>query len=259
MAATNIIFDGVSLQTANILTQSIDHYSIGTKTLNAQPLAHGNKSVIPFIDYQSKNIVISGIIIDNTIAAVDSRLDTFRGLFNGQDKNLDIDYGTGARRYIATAADIKITRPGGLLWATFEISFFCIHPFGFDTAVTTLINDVAITAVTYAPTCTFAGSAPIQRPIITLTYGALTGNTGTQIVVISNNATGQNISISRTWASNDVIVIDTFNRSVKVNGFDINFSGAFPEFKPGAGGFGYTDPFTTRSFGFKVDVTAAWL
>lgn len=396
MAATNAVYDGNSLQTANILTQSIDHFSIGTKTLNAQPLAHGNKSVIPFIDYPNKTILISGIIIDTTIAALDNRLDVFRAYFNGQDKNLDIDYGSGQRRYIATISDLKIERPNGLLYAKFEINFFCIYPFGYDTTATTLINDTAQTAVTYAPTCTFTGSAPIQKPVLTYTlisfttgganlvtnfgfevdtsgwtvpfgtltrvtaqnhsgvaagqvvngatqtYGyfgspytalsgltignsytvsvwvkgnaggenisvgqytlaasaSLTATTGWQqltytftatsttynlciesstssatwffddvsltvnsssTVNIGNAATGQTIAVTRTFAAGDVLIIDTVNKTVKVNGVEIFFSGAFPEFKLGAGGFGYSDTFATRSFNFNVAVVVGWI
>ncbi len=257
--AGGITFNGVNLQTVNIITQEIDHASQPTKSISPKMLAHSNRSVVPYLFHPSKAISVTGILIDTSIATLDSRLDIFRGYFTGQDQNLDIEYNGSTRRYICTPTNVMAKRPHGLTHAEFEISFFCTVPFGLDTTATTLINDTANTSVAYAPTCTFLGTAPVQTPVVTLTYTAMTGNTGLQTVSISNNATGQTISITRTWASTDVIQIDSFNKIITVNGTSVAFVGAFPEFKPGAGGFGYTDNFTTRTFNFNVTAVTSYI
>ena len=72
------------------------------------------------------------------------------------------------------------------------------------------------------------------------------------LVSIANNVTSQTIDITRNWSINDILVIDTFNKTVQVNGADVAFSGAFPIFPPSAATFGYSDGFITRNFTFNV-------
>src|SRR4051812_12167506 len=117
--ATNISFDSNSLQTANILTDTIGHEQIPNKIAQMFQLAHANQSAIPFVSYASKSIRVSGKVIGSSIADLDSKLDTFRGYFLGTDKNLDIDYNGPTRRYVATVNGITIDRPGGLAYANF--------------------------------------------------------------------------------------------------------------------------------------------
>lgn len=245
---TGLTFDSNSLQTANILTNDIAHYGLPTKIANMFTLAHENKSAIPFTSYPAKTIVVSGTIIDTSIAALDSRLDTFRNYFGKQDANLDIDYNSGTRRYIATVNSLSIDRPGGLLYANFTIEFICTSPFGQDTATTTLLSAAGRTLSGYTDAVTVNGTAPYQLPTITITLTAVS-STGSQYLFFGNNGNGQGITIARsTWATNDVIVIDCVAKTVTVNGIAANFSGAFPEFPPGAQSLGYTDSFTTRTF-----------
>lgn len=256
--AGGIIFNGNNLQTATILTQNIEHYSHPIKNISPLEVAHGNRSIIPFISHPNKVINVNGVLISNSIIALDALLDTFRGYFVGQDLNLDVENNGSTRRYICTPINVSIGRPGGLVHAPFEVQFFCTVPFGLDIANTTLVNDTAQTSVSYAPTITVAGTAPVQQPVITVTYTALSGNAGAATVSISNNATGQTISVNRTWNVNDVLVIDAFNKTVTVNGAIVTFTGAFPEFKAGSGTIGYTDGFTTRTFNFNAVYKVAY-
>lgn len=391
-----ISYNGNSLQTSQILTQVIDHGSHPVKNISPIALAHANKSVIPSIFHPNKLITVSGVVLSNTsIADLDNVLDTFRGYFNGNNLNLDIEYNGSTRRYLATATNVSILRPGGLLYAQFQVQFFCADPFGYNTSASTLINDTAQTSASYAPTCSFGGNAPTQSPLITytltdVTYGNsnlvtnsgfetdlsgyssggvgtatrvttqfhsgaasmqivnagtavggnygwelitptgltagqahtfrcwLKGNAGGEVVtvgpagsqksvtlttswqqviipftptstsieldfistspasgtwfvddvsvtanssgtlLIGNANTGQTISITRTWNPGDVVVIDTYNKTVTVNGQAVVWTGAFPIFPPGAGGFNVSDPFTTRSINFNVTCTPAY-
>lgn len=259
MPPNSVAYDGNSIQTANIIVQSISHESIPTKIASTYSHAHANKTTIPFIAYPSKQITLTGVVVGSSVPDLDSRLDTFKSYFNGKDKYLDISYNGSTRRYIATLNAMTVDRTGLLTYANFTISFIATDPFGQDTAATTAINTTGNTAIPYQPTYTFLGSAPTQRPVITVTFSAMTGNTTPQSVTVSNNATSQGITVNRVWSATDVLVIDTVNRTVTVNGNPVQFSGAFPEFALGAGTFGYTDGFATRTFAFNVTYKVAYL
>lgn len=251
MSGRSITFDSNDLQTATILTQNIDSESIPTKGATAFGLSHANGSRIPYINYPSKSIKVQGSIIAQNIESLDDLLDTFRGYFINQDRNLDIGYSTGVRRFIATVNALSISRPGGLNRATFDIEFLCTAPFGREVNQTTAINAVGRTLAAYNDSYTFLGTAPYQNPIITVTYSAVSGATD-KSVTIGNNNNGQAITVTRTWIAGDVLQIDSSGKTVTVNGFMVDFTGAFPQFPPGAQSIGYSDSLTSRTFNYNI-------
>lgn len=267
--ATNISYNSNSLQGVvsggfQIITSDIDHFSNPDKSAKMFPLAHANASALPFIAYPSRTIKVSGYLLDTTIANLDADIDTFKGYFTGQDQNLDIDYNGGTRRYTATANNVTITRPVGLLYAKFSIEFICTNPFGQAITSNTLLDGSSghtgfgRTSASYTDAITLLGNAPQQRPVITITLTAVSDASG-GFITISNNTTGQGITVSRTWAAGDVLVIDCAQKIVTVNGVAFVFSGAFPEFAPGSGSINYTDNFTSRTMNENVTQTALFL
>lgn len=249
----SVTYDSNNLQTYNrstgigIITDDIDLDSIADKDISLYGLAHANASTIPFINYPSKTIPITGTIVSDTATNLDTLLDTFRGYFVGQDKNLDIGYKGSTRRYIATVNTLKITRSQDKRYATFAINFICTIPFGVDTSNTTALNASGRTSAVYSDPYTWLGTAPVQLPVITITLTAVSA-TGSQQLYFGNDDTGQGITITHTgWANGDVVVIDCVNKTVKINGTAVDFTGAFPEFTNASHVMTYADTFTSRT------------
>jgi hypothetical protein len=257
MYATPISFDTYSLQTATILTNTIDHESLATKNAQVYNLGHANRSVIPYVSYPSKQITISGMIYANDIPSLDIALDVFRSYFTGTARNLDIGYANGTRRYTATANQISITRPGGLVYASFNITFIATNPFGQDIVPTNALNVSGRTLASYTDFLTFIGSAPVQQPVITLTYTSITSGAA-KTVIVGNNSNGQQITITRTFATGDILTFDVVNKLVTYNGVSIDYTGAFPEFPIGTQSLAYTDSFTARTFNINVSYYPLW-
>lgn len=249
MAAGDISFAGNDLQTATIFTQELEHESIEKNALLYE-LANVNRNVIPFVNYPKRVISASGRIIGSTIAECDGYIDTFKGYFRGIGQNLDIGYNSTTRRYIATAQAPRIIRPGGMAYADWSLEFLA-QPFGQDTSATTAVTATARTSATYADDYTFLGSAPWQAPIIRVEINSLTGGTG-KYIAIENAATGQQIMITRDWAADDVLLIDTYNRLVTVNDDIVAYTGGWPLFELGAGTINYSDNLTTRNIDYLV-------
>src|SRR5690606_6965141 len=133
--------------------------------------------------------------------------DTFKAYLNGEDKNLDIAHAGSTRRFIATVSGGEIIRPNGLAWGSFAVDFSCSKPFGMDTSTTTALNVTGRTLQNYTYSYTWLGSAPIPEPIFTYTLTAITSGSG-QSVMLSNQSTGQHMSITRDWTNGDVHVMN---------------------------------------------------
>lgn len=255
----DIAFNSHDLQTyspasdVGIVTNLIEHTNIPEKIAELYAIADADGSSIPAINYPSKKIAIGGAIRGSSQDDLDSRIDAFKGYFNGKDKNLDVDYAGTTRRYIATANTISITRKQLALYATFAIEFVCTQPFGVETSATNITNQSNYTSATLNMTPTIAGSAPYQYPVITITIDALSGSG--DFIQISNDNNGQLMLLyGLGLTAGDVIVIDCFARTVTVDGEIVDYGGVFLELEPGANSLTYTDGFTTRT----VDILAEY-
>lgn len=260
MAGTALSYGGNSLQTANIVIENIDHHSVPTITATQYPIDHDNQSIIPYVNYPSKKITVTGYVYSLiSIADCDAQIDTFKSLLTGIDLPLVVGYNNSSRTYYATVTDVTITRPGGLLYAPFTITFLCDLPFGQDPNPTVAWNVTSQTTQPLSASFNFTGTAPYQLPIATITYsGTLSGGTNAA-VIFSNAGTGQQITVTRTWSSGDVLVIDCTQKTVTVNGIPTAFTGAFPQFTPGSQQMEYSDGFSARTVAINVSYTANYL
>lgn len=242
-----------------IITNVIDHTSNPDKAMSLYGLADADGSSIPSINYPSKPIGLEGAIKGSSAADLDDRIDAFKGYFTGKDKNLDIAYGSGTRRYVATARAIPVVRKVKPLFATFSVDLICTSAFGVDTSNTNLWTaKTGFTSNTFTETPTVGGNAPFQLPIITITINSLTG--AGDYVQISNDNNNQELLIyGLGLANSDVIVIDCVERKVTVNGDEVDYYGTFLELEPGANSITYTDGFTTRNIDISAVYAKRWL
>lgn len=255
----DISFNSNSLQTYNratkvgIATNKIEHTDVPDKIASLYALADTDGSSIPSINYPSRKISIGGAIAGSTQDDLDSRIDTFKGYFRGKDLNLDIDYNGTTRRYVATPNTVSVKRQQKANYAEFAIEFICTNPFGLDTSTTSLINSLNYTSASLNSTPTIGGTAPFQLPVFTITLDSLTG-AGDYVQISNDNNDQQILLYGLGLANGDVIVIDCVERTVTVNGNEVNYYGTFLELPPGASSITYTDGFTTR----QVDIVATY-
>lgn len=246
----DISFNSHDLQTydpatqVGIITNLIDHTDTPDQVGELFNIADANASVIPAINYPSKHIPFGGAIKGSSQADLDSRIDTFKGYFNGKDKNLDIAYGSATRRYIATKNALTISRKQNALFATFAGEFICTNPFGIETSSTSLFSSLNQTSASKNFTPTIGGSAPFQLPIITLTIDSLTG-TADYISIANDNNGQQMLLFGLGLANGDVIVVDCEQREVTINGNVVDYQGTFLELEPGASSITISNAFTT--------------
>ena len=259
MSAVTASFNGNSLQTSNIVLADIDHASTPDVTLNILKLAKAPRSSVASALKQQKTITLSGTIVGSSVTDCSNQIKTFKGYLVGAEKTLLVSDGSGDINYTATVNKNTITRTNYLTWAKFSTEFICSTPYGVDTSATTLVSASGRTSASYSDALTVGGNAEWQTPIITITLTAVSGATN-QSIIVGNAATGQACSVTRTWAVNDVLVIDvsSLTAPVTVNGTPVVFTGALPTFNTGSQVITYNDTFTTRTFNHLVQNFQRW-
>lgn len=230
-----------------INTNTIKHIDPPDSVAELYILANSNDSDVPEEDLPSRKIILAGTIHGSSQADLDDRIDAFKGYFAVRKKNLDITYGSsGGRRYVMLKMSASsLERQDKALYATFNIELTC-KPFGTDLTPTNIINQSNRTTASYTASPTIAGNAIYQLPIFTITIDAKTG-TGDYIQVSNNLNNQQIIVMGQGLVAGDVVVIDSVNRLVTINGNEVDYHGTFIELTLGANSITYSDGFDTRT------------
>jgi len=227
--STTVTFDSVSLQNINKVVKSARHDSAPNREIEILPLARNEGGVFVSEHYQSKAIRISGMIKASNQANLETEIDSFKELLSRKNKNLDISYAGGTRRYVAYSRSVNIDRDFfHLNFAPYDIEFIVPAGIGKDTSVTAALDAVSADP-TYSGSVTFSGSAE-PKPVIKLTLGS--GWTNAYGIKFENTDTEEEciVNYSDGFSDGDVLEIDCANKKVELNGGEIEFYRVFPSF-----------------------------
>ena len=235
-----ITLNGVSLQTANIISSTIQHDNSTPQALNSLKLARRDGEKLICANFATKEIILTGSIIHTDQATLEDFLDTFKGEFNVINGSLVVGYGSGYRLYYVNTEYISFPRDSSnITWVPFEIKFMVMDPpLGLDcdvNGVPILTNAYAKTTNAYSEVAapSFLGSAA-PKPQIKLTFDNIGDVSSLDLV---NQTTGKQLNLAPTLANGDVVLVDTDVLKVSQNGVEIPFTGSIPNFLLGVNNF----------------------
>lgn len=194
--------------------------------------------------FNSKTITLTGRIIGDNQADLESNLDTFRQTVTEPNIKLNYSYGSGFRQYIGNVSSLAITRKHYQVnYAIYTISFEAGDPpFSQEISAIDSTDPVTyeafsadnITGNSYSHTLTFDGTA---RPLPRWEYICDTISGESSKLVFKSMTTGKQLEINEELLSGDVITIDHNTMEVMRNYQEQDYEGIFPEFEVGANEF----------------------
>ncbi len=252
----NITYNGINLNDeTNTWLEDIQHEQPAKPEINVQKVARTNESVILRKGYGIRTISVVFIAEDSSLANLDSRIDSIKEGLEAKDKNLDVEYSGGTRRYVASGYIDSIDR--NPRWARITAHFECYKAFGEDTSSTSESFNGKTTSP-YTDDILIGGTAP-AKPDITIEINSITF-TGSKYLQIKNTDTGDYIRITKDdWASSDVILINTAESIVTVNGNVTQYLGIMPVWSPGTNNWEYSDEFSARNVDIAFSYKKRWL
>lgn len=224
-----ISFNGNTIESAYVLVNKLNRYGTGERDIYSETLSFQDGFEVLRSYWRSRTIILEGTLDATSSDHLGTLLDTLKSNLSGINKNLDIDYAGGTRRFKGTLT--KLEAPEDFYNIThlpYTAEFLC-QPFGYATTnVSITASDV--TAGTHTETFTVTGTYKPQ-PIITITFTAESGATA---VSVENETTGETIVIEQNFSVDDVLVINTETQKVTLNGTQIDFSGPMIDFDIGS-------------------------
>lgn len=265
MAAKNIVFDGYDLQSADIIVSKIEHDNIPAKELRRYRLVRADGEIITDSRFGGKRILVIGRLKATSSNLLEYFLDDFRAAMAGygkENKQLLIEYtGGGTNRVYnkSTCVSLSIDRRQGTTnFGEFQAEFISTLPYGESESPVVIESNYPVAISPLTIPVNFGGNAR-QKPVMELTVTSFTG-ASINTISLKNDTTGVGISISRAFVAGDVIEIDVPNMIVKVNGNEVDYSGAFPDFESNTStDLIVSDDFTARSMSLDINCTLRYL
>ena len=112
-----------------------------------------------------------------------------------------------------------------------------------------------VTGATKTVDVTVSGT---YRPLPTITI-TFTSETGASAVSMTNNDTGDTITITTTLNASDILVINCEEQKVTLNGTLIDFAGPIPLFQVGDNELAFSFPATARDVDIDIDYVPRYL
>lgn len=221
-------FDSYGLQNSSIITSEIDYGTAPQRDFEVDDYPRARGQLLIDEQFRKRVITLEGHITAASATALETLIDTIKRRLSVRNGNLDLQPAGWAtsRRWVATLqspeklfADRKRYH---ITTCPFKAEFLCLDPYGYDEDYTasTLLNQ---TASTVAQTVTNDGSADGELILI---FG-INSMIGWTSLTITNNTTGEQLKITDTIATGDIITIDSVNKQVLLNGSALDFDGTF--------------------------------
>lgn len=249
-----ISFDSHNLSSSYLIVNRINKSDAPVRDVQVENLAFNDGFVIASDFWRSRTIKIAGMLDATSSGHLASLLDTLKQDLSGVNKNLDVDHGTGTRRYKGTLGRLEAPEDFfNITHLPYTAEFIC-QPFGYDTSSVNISSD-DITGSSRTVTSTIQGTF---RPLPTITI-TFTSETGASAVSFANNTTGDTITITQAFNAADVLIINCEEQKVTVNGTQVDFAGPIPLFDVGSNEMVLTVAATSRDVDLDIDYTPRYL
>lgn len=228
-----ILFNGTELLNTTYIPRYVKHESATERQLGLLDLARDNGSVLVTDRRGVKRITLTGILTATTTALLEAAVDNFKALFALQEKNLDIVWGSGTRRYVATCAKHEFDRDYfHLLFVPWSAEFVVASGVGEDTSETTIVNADTFHLTNYkTKQFTLLGSGDQKIRFIVHADSTTTTELGIELKN-TDNGDRMVVNLPNGITTTD-LEIDTRLKTVKVGATPVSYYGVFPRFSPG--------------------------
>lgn len=231
-----IQYDSTEILNTTYIPRFVKHESAPNREVSLLDLAREDGSVLVAEKYGVKRIILRGHLTAATESALETAIDNFKELFSRKEKDLDISWAGGTRRYVATCLRHEFDRDHfHLLFVPWVAEFIVPAGIGKATSETGYKVNIIIANATGTQTTawTLEGSAK-PKPRFEL------WNNGVSAVLckgfsLQNVDSGERIVVTKSdgFSTDKVFVIDCENKIVTYDDIERKFFGKFPTFKVG--------------------------
>lgn len=256
---TAISYDGFDLNNSTYKTVDIDPMGSPNKSTVLLNIARADGSLRVFESYESKNIVLAGIISSDTKQNLELAIDALKLHMRRESGLLQYEWGNGVRIHKCTVKSLNIDRgQSNISFTPYSMVFECESPFATDGITDIIVNNENIAVSPKNFNVTLNGTYD-ARPILTFSIVAISPSVTASQITIGNAANNQYLTVEAIFAPGDTLVVDCDKYRVFHNGVFIKSLGQFPYFAAGNGVIEYTDNCASRNINLSATAERRYL
>lgn len=199
-----------------------------------QALARGDGSIKTQRRYPERTLRLSGRVLGASKTAKEDNLDALVKTLSYGEQILKTGW-EDERYYLAELSTLAPLRMHGTLDLPFEAEFLLSKPFAYATSTSTVPDGSASSLIGpthYLKTLTVTPGGTMYTPGDILLEVLTLGGTQAIWFVCPDVPGTPTLVITRTWSVLDLLEVDSINQSCKVNGVEVDYTGAFPYLDP---------------------------
>ena len=245
-----ITFNGYGLQNSNLVTSDCNENSGPTRSLTLAPIPGEDGQSIEFDRLPQKIITLSGVVLGDSAAALDDRIDEMKKNLFIQGATLKItQIGGNVRYYTATLINPQrlFSRRTGrdVTRAPFEAQFLCVDPLAREEA-REIVSHFSKTTASFNFELNNDGNYKTP-PILSLSFDAASS---VSKVNIKNDTTGEEIEITETISAGQLLEVNAEDKIVELDSVEKDFDGFFWKLATGANAITITITSTSHNYNF---------
>lgn len=241
----NVTYAGYELNSlGHFAIDFVDVASPPEEALTQKRISRNDGAVLYNREKGVRKITIIGHTTAQDFADMHDTRNQLLQVLDNTESTLEVPIGNEIWQFTCTLENMIVTNPMGG-YAVFTITFTCSDPFGYEKSTVTIVNGQTTTSD--SDTFSFAAIEGVYPPypVIRLTLSGIT-DTSAKTITLSNPQ-ADSLSVTDTFSSGDVILIDMWNRTVKVSGVNHDYTGNYFPLQVGSTDMYYADNFTNRS------------
>lgn len=242
----NAIFDGLDFAVYGLVITRVRGLHGRTRLVTQrEPRASADGEVSVSHRFTGKQVVLEGFLKRDTLEELEQAIDDLNAVLGGPERVLDITYGSGWRRFIATADNVVIEPQ--VTVADFSFEFTAPAGYGSDLLPVALLDPVSFTTSSQSININIEGSYKAQPSITLNLTTAVSSDVPPQQVTFRNPENSSQVSVFGEFQDGDVVTIDCGNKRAYLNLSEAPTAGAFPHWESGPGVLAYSDDLDSRN------------
>lgn len=254
----DIQFEGFILQSDNVISNIILDSSTPARELTKFSIPRKDGLGIIGDYFKERKIKITGYIKYDTGTDLENGIDNMKKLLMIREGNLYRKVNGQIRVVKAT-----LTNPDQMFarreayhvsFCPFDLEFTSVEPM-WHSLDYYAVENLGITNLIYSNILTNDGTYKTD-PVLTIDITAATAITAIQF---TNNQNGDTIEVVRAFTAGELLVIDSENKSVTVNGAEVDYNGEFPQIECDSNSYTITSTGTSITYNQTLKAKYAYL
>ena len=257
-AVDDLVFNGMSLQNANIVTTALKDSSTPSREIVTFKIPRNDGGGYIADYFRDRRIKVTGYITTASVAAMETLIDQMKRRLTKREGVFSRNINGQVRTIKATLdnPDQMFAKREGyhITFCPFELEFMSLEPMWHDAEYISNSN-FGVTNLNFSESIENLGTYKVPAVVVIL----VEADSAVTALEFKNNTNGDDIKVTTPLVTGDILVIDGENKQVTKNGVVIDYDGIFPDIEYGTNSYSLITTAASIQYTVTMKIKQAYL